>query len=354
MKTKLARILLTCMLVASILGQALGQNHNEAFAPVITASELQRTSVQSTSSFYTDDRLDSNDDSILHAEASQLPLWAATADALFLDRNAPSSSVLAFNTIDPTENLNASNFNLGVHTGFDLSLQRNVGRDRTIELRYFGVDHWRSVQSAPTTINQLLQLNAAVPVFTFSGTSLDAGYSSALHNAEINGRRKFNENWTLIAGFRYAELNERLSASLVGSAVPFNYDTAVRNRLYGFQLGGQANLLSRNYFSLDAFGKAGVFGNAAAQDSTISTGIVTLPANGRGSRTAFIGEIGATGTLQLTEYLALRSGYRLLWLDGVAVASDQLAASNFANGTGFSGSGDVFYHGAFTGLELNY
>ena len=58
--------------------------------------------------------------------------------------------------------------------------------------------------------------------------------------------------------------------------------------------------------------------------------------------------------MQLTDHLALRGGYRLLWLDGVALASDQLAVSDFANGSGFNDSGNVFYHGAFAGFELAY
>lgn len=365
MKTLLANLLLLTALATSMREQALGQQlfdreqlevtQSSTFAPVFTASEIlgaQRKNQQSCREAC--DACDSTCDSMSCTEAGQLPLWAATADALFLNRGTPSSNVLAFNTADPTQNLNTSNFNFGVHTGFDLSLLRYLDSDHALELRYFGVDHWRSEFSTPTTANNLLQINSAVPVFTFSGTGVDANYASALHNAEINGRRKINENWTLIAGFRYAELNERLSTSLVASAVPFSYDAAIRNRLYGFQLGGQARLLSRRKFSLDAFGKAGILGNAAAQSSTISTGVVTLRADGLSSRTAFMGETGATGTLQLLDRLAIRSGYRLLWLDGVAVASDQLAASDFASGVGFNGSGNVLYHGAFAGLELTY
>jgi hypothetical protein len=105
---------------------------------------------------------------------------------------------------------------------------------------------------------------------------------------------------------------------------------------------------------VDAFGKAGIFGNTAAQNSEFSTGIVTLPANGRGINTAFIGELGTTGRLQLTDHIVLRGGYRLLWLDGVALATDQLAVTDFADGSGFNGSGDVFYRGAFAGFEMAY
>lgn len=280
--------------------------------------------------------------------------WFATADALLLHRSSPSDSLLAFNTADPAQNLNASDFDFGVHTGVDVSLLRQFACDRSLEVRYFGVDYWRDTVGATTTPGDLFQINTAVPIFTLAGSSIDANYTSSLHNFEVNVRQQIDDRWTLLAGFRYAELDEGLSATLVGAAVPFNYDTTTRNRMYGFQVGGEGRLWHHHNFSLDAIGKAGVFGNAAAQDSVVRTGVVTLPVNGSSAHTAFIGEVGAIGAFQLTEHLALRGGYRLLWIDGVALASDQVTVSDFASGTGFSSSGSVFYHGAFAGIELAY
>ena len=194
-------------------------------------------------------------------------------------------------------------------------------------------------------------MNAAIPIFTVSGDTISGRYASELHNAEINGRQQLNDRLSVLAGFRYTELDEHLAANL-NAAVPFNYDCATRNRLFGFQMGGQATLWNQGGpFTLDAGGKAGIFSNAAAQNSTISTGLVTLPATGRDDRTAFLGEVGITGTCQLTDHLAMRGGYRLLWIDGVALASDQMSVSDFANNAGLQGNGDAFYHGAFAGLE---
>ncbi len=356
--------------VSVIRGQEYGDVAHESLAttrhlaPIIPVSgqyendgsELATNTIQGSSTLSCDSlSCDSLCSSARSCDSqNKLPLWAATADVLLLNRSDPRSAVLAFNTANPAENLNASNFNFGVHSGFDLSLLRQLDCKNSLELRYFGIDHWRETVSAATTPGQLFQINAAVPVFTFSGSGVNADYASALHNSEINGRHRLNECWSVLAGFRYAELNERASASLVNSAIPFDYSASTRNRLYGFQLGTTAQLLSRSRYNLDAFGKAGIFGNSAAQNSEFSTGIVSVPANGNGSNTAFIGELGTTGRMQWTDHLALRGGYRLLWLDGVALASDQLAVSDFANGSGFNGSGNVFYHGAFAGLELAY
>jgi hypothetical protein len=279
-------------------------------------------------------------------------LWIVTADALFLERRDPTAAVLAYNTANPTQDFDAADFHFGFQAGFDVSAVRRFGCDNTIELRYFGIDDWNATSITTTTPGDLLRVNAAVPVFTFSGDAISGSYASELHNAEINGRRQINDRLSLLAGFRYTELDEHATANLVNAAVPFDYDCTTQNRLLGFQLGGQAILWNQcGPFTLDASGKAGIFNNAAAQHSTYSTGLVTLPATGRDDRTAFIGEVGVTGTCQLTDHLAMRGGYRLLWIDGVALASDQLSVSDFANNAGLHGSGDAFYHGAFAGLE---
>lgn len=280
--------------------------------------------------------------------------WSAAANALFLFRNDPASSVLAFNTNNPNERLDASDFNFGMHTGYELALQRRVGSNGSVELSYFGLDHWRSTFDGQTTPNELLQFNAAVPVYAASGTGVTADYGSKLHSAEFNVGRYYGEFIRLLTGFRYLELDERGSASLLNAQVPFSYVDTTRNRLYGGQLGAQGWLICRDRFSLDVVGKAGIYSNAAAQDSSVTTGVATLNANGRGNRTAFVGEIGTNGAWCLTDHLSLRGGYRLLWIDGVALASDQLASTDFFTGTGFNGSGNAFYHGATAGFEFAY
>jgi len=69
---------------------------------------------------------------------------------------------------------------------------------------------------------------------------------------------------------------------------------------------------------------------------------------------AFCGEIGITAAYNLTDRLALRGGYQLLWLDGVALASQQPILNPpplLSAATSVGTSGDVFYNGAFIGLE---
>jgi hypothetical protein len=82
--------------------------------------------------------------------------------------------------------------------------------------------------------------------------------------------------------------------------------------------------------------------------------VATLFADGEADRTSFVGEIGINGGVRLTGCLALMVGYRMLWIDSVALVSDQLANTDFFDGEGYDGSGSVFYHGAFVGVDLRH
>jgi hypothetical protein len=285
------------------------------------------------------------------------PLWTVTADALFLHRSEAAASVLMVNTADPTQNLNAASLRPGTQTGFDLSAIRQFGQAWALEGRYFGFDQWNGAAATATTPGSLLQINTAIPIFSIAGTAIRGDLASKLHNAELNGRWQASDLVTLLAGFRYLELDDHLRMNVANGAIPLQYDTQTRNRLYGMQAGGQAFLWDNGGpLSVDLIGKAGVFGNAAAQNSFLSTGVVTLASGRTTSMTSFIGELALTGRYRWTDAIALRGGYRLLWVDQLALGTDQVAVTafvppNLAPGRGIDRSGDLFFHGAFAGLE---
>lgn len=282
------------------------------------------------------------------------PIWTATADALWLHRSEPNGGILAFNTANIAETLNASDIGYGSATGFDLSLTRKMDSGRIVELRFFEIDDWSSNGSLATTPNELLQFNSTVPFFALSGSGVTSRFDSKLLNTEVNLFGCERGSFRGLLGFRYMELDEQGELGLTGAAVPFSISTTTANRLYGLQTGLNAKLVTLEAFDLDLIGKAGLYGNARSQNSVATTGFGTLTAAGQRSRSAFVGELGLVGTGRITSHLSIRGGYRMLWIDGVALASDQLASTDFFNGTGISSSGDVFYQGGFLGLSLDF
>ena len=197
-----------------------------------------------------------------------LPCWTVDANALFLTRRV-SSAPLITDFASGAELLSASTTDLSSHPGVDIGLTRHWDCGNALEVRYAGVDRWNAQALIPTNAGDPLQINAGIPLFIAAGTAIDAHYASQWHSFEFNGRHELcQQRLTLLAGFRYVELDEDWGFTLVDTAPAAASETATRNRLYGFQLGGQAVLWDRGgRLSLDAVGKAGIYGNCAAQDS---------------------------------------------------------------------------------------
>jgi hypothetical protein len=279
--------------------------------------------------------------------------WRLTTSALFLHRSRPAAADLVRDAFDNTSILQAQDFDLGFHTGLDVSASRRIGERFGIEARYFGIDHWSAATESATTPGSLLLWTTSPGVAVWAGTGIEAAHASELHNVEVNGQYRWCEGWTLLAGFRYVELDERFTANLIDPPVPFTYQAATRNRLYGAQLGTTAVLWDRGGpFTVHGAAKVGIFGNAAAQDSVYRTDFPSLTASGDRSPVAFLGELGVAADYRLSERWSLQLGYQLLWIDQVALATEQIAASNFVTGQGIDATGDTFYHGANVGLQF--
>ena len=70
---------------------------------------------------------------------------------------------------------------------------------------------------------------------------------------------------------------------------------------------------------------------------------------------AFLGEAGVVLTYAITQNLALRASYEAMWLEGVALAPEQIGASDFVAGTASVDThGGVFYQGGGVGLEYRF
>lgn len=279
--------------------------------------------------------------------------WRITADAIFLERSRPDSLVLMQDTTDPTRNLNADAFDFGFHAGWEVSAARQLPTGHEIEFRYFGVDQFDAMANVATNpAGGLVRINTNPPTFDPAVQAIAARYESQLHNFELNLRRPWGESFTLLGGVRYLEVDERLHADLTTPAPTFTYDTLTRNRLYGAQIGAEATLWCAGKLAIDASAKTGIFANAGGHSTIHDTTAVTDMAIDTTDHVAFVGEFGVAGLYSLTDCLSARVGYQLLWIDSVALASEQIPATDFGLARGINVDGNAFYHGAFVGFEL--
>lgn len=280
------------------------------------------------------------------------PLWSVYAGTVILRRDNPDvAAPVGFGALG----FDAPGFDVGVRAGVDIDIRRRLGDRHELQVRYFGVDGWSDQ-------------------FTDSGTVLltdwetFAGYSTRLHSTEVNLRSRWNDFVTVLGGFRWVELSEQLDyqvntvTNIPGFppfippfSIPANFAQRAhtQNHLYGFQLGTDVLLWDRGGpLTVNTELKAGIYSNLAKNSGALESPVGDIVGDGRTYHTAFLGELGINARYQLTRSLALRAGYQLLWVEGVALVNDNQFDALAAGEVNTSGS--PFYHGALVGAELSW
>lgn len=286
--------------------------------------------------------------------------WTVRGGILFLQRSRPETAVLVTDSFAPGGNvlLNAHELNLGWSAGGELDVIRHrlLDSDWDLQVRVFSLDDWNANRGAVASPGGSV-VQYPVPIGnTFFPGNISASLASELHSAELNLRRPTNDWLTLMAGLRYVELGESGMTIFQDIGPGLNLAThriQAHNHLFGFQLGAEALLLERGNFEVSAVGKVGIYANSSDNSVLITQNVgPTFASSAREDHAAFVGELGIAATYALSENWYLRATYQLLWLDAVAQATDQVAASNPAiNSATVDDGTTVFYHGTFLGVE---
>jgi hypothetical protein len=201
---------------------------------------------------------------------------------------------------------------------------------------------------------------------------------------------------TLLAGFRWLELNDELQGTLnpedlgepswkgdcpsptlwriaippAGTPIAINppfWTTKTSNNLYGVQVGVDGTLWELGRLSLDGQVKAGVYDNRADLSAWVSMAKELYPARAATNAPAFASEADFTATYQLAHGFALHAGYEALWLDGLALAPGQISETYTtspspsspktpisASALGVNHRGAAFFQGARFGLAYSF
>lgn len=304
------------------------------------------------------------------------PRWTASADFIILDRLGGGNQTLVSRA--PTrldalsmlgvETFNSSDFQQGFCGGPRLGLICHGDCGFDWELSYFQIDGWDSDRViTPNFPTEGLEMRSAVHFVQTNQVDNQAmawDYATKLYNAECNVRWNPDPRVTALAGFRWINLGENLNGTLsppVPSWEPPFWNTTTTNNLFGFQIGADGKLWQRDRFSINGLAKAGVFDNFAEQTTAVSV-IAKQVRTGSDSTThaAFAGETGLQCKYQVTNALALRAGYEVIWLEGVALAPGQIQETSVilvpkaVHAVGVNCNSGAFYHGATLGLEYSF
>jgi hypothetical protein len=286
------------------------------------------------------------------------PRWSGRVGAVILERARPSSEALIESptgamVLDPFDMVFP--FNGGVDAGL---LWRGTVCD--VDIRYFGVEQCTGTTGLVSVpAGSTFVLDPSNPIGGPINARLDG--STSLHSGEINLRRNLTPRVTLLAGLRYVSLRDAmvLAGADVGDPVQKFLTFGTTNDLYGLQIGADGILWTNGArLRVESAIKAGVFANGAR--ATLSGIDDTSGERFRfpfgSDHTAFVGDLNFVGVYQFNERWAVRAGYQLLWVGGVATGSTVPHGINFAvdGPPKVITSDTVFFHGALLGLERSW
>jgi hypothetical protein len=276
------------------------------------------------------------------------PNWYVSAGVVVLNRSTPSAGTIVAANPAGTEFSGGDDFDFGWDVGVDFTVARRLRNGDILEVRYLGIDSDADLEFV--TPGNFIGAGFTGP----TGTSFVGDYMTQLDSTEINWRRPWSDRLTFLAGFRWIELKDELSYNLNSGVAVGQYE--YNNHLYGGQVGADWAIIDQyDPLQVNLVGKAGYYGNFA--DGGIQEFAGGNPIGGFGSSdtfSAFVGELGISASYRLTDCMAVRAGYQLLWIENVALASNA-ASFSLLNPSLLNANVEtdgLFYHGATAGIEL--
>lgn len=194
------------------------------------------------------------------------------------------------------------------------------------------------------------------------------GMFSTFNSQELNVRYWVDVppgpfDFSLTLGARHVTARESLALRTEGTipAGIVTNDLAVHtaNDLWGGQIGFQVAWLQSAHVWLDFDAKAAMFNNSASQATAYTqdnNGAIVNGVQARDQqRTAWMGDLALTYNIQFQPGLVLRLGYQAVFLNGIALAPDNIVnANDIVNGPAqLVDNGEVVYHGPVVGLMWN-
>ncbi len=306
--------------------------------------------------------------------------WYGSADALMLMRDSTPNRPFATLNTPGNYVLGTGDLESNFQAGPRVTLGRRMGENFQFEVGWFDLGSWsdRAAVRDETANAQGSVGNLFSPFTTFGDPALplldynnlaEIEYRSSLDNLEFNLRQKVIMppgpfNASVMVGARHLEVRERFgyrtgSVTPLGTISSQDVRVTAGNDLWGVQIGAllEFQVEYRCQITLDL--KGGIFNNAADQGTIYTATAQGVPVTTTGARaedvTAWAGEIILAFNFQLTPRLSTQLGYQMLWIEGLALGSENFEADPtiLALGpTNLNHDGHAIYHGPHIGVVL--
>jgi hypothetical protein len=283
--------------------------------------------------------------------------------------------------------LSSDNLDFGSYQpGFRFSAAFQLAAANSLEFTYFGQFNYNTHATVRSPGNNLFSPFSQFGILplgigggfaeTDQADFMQINYTSKIDSFEINWRNRwmspncrYQGSWTL--GVRHFILDEKLhyasSSSLNGvptstGIVPAQLrdDTVTTNDLTGLQIGTDLWVCLLPGLRVGGELQAGVYGNHMKMDTSITSNLVSNISAGQrltSDDVSFIGQANLLATYRINYQWTLRGGYQFLFVDGVALATENFNPQPPLLGQPFpvqvvkNSNGNIFLHGWNVGLE---
>lgn len=271
---------------------------------------------------------------------------------VLLDMNAPTQSNVLLSTAD-------LDFNWTV--GPRVTLGRDFDAFRAFEATYFGIYNFNATGTVTgnNDLNLPGDLGLVAGLDFFNADQMTVDYIAIIHNGEFNYLQNYGGLAWLI-GFRYFNLAEKFSITSTDNMTGTSfYNISTYNNLFGGQIGARLTqgCGTCTSWSYDITGKAGVYGNDIFTSQSVGdfSGFTLRSVKENMWTVAFLGEIDFNVNYALNPTWSIRGGYQVFWVDGLALAPNQLDFTDTAtSGTHIDKTAGLFMHGAHAGLMARW
>jgi len=245
--------------------------------------------------------------------------------------------------------------------GFRVGAEYVTHRTRW-ELTYLWIHEWHGDCSASK--QGALFFSERNPYYLNNFSDADHGqvdYTSQFQNAELNFFRYatpprqdyFSGCWLI--GLRYVHLLEKFDIAFTKSGSRSSYDVATKNRLAGLQIGGGIQWNPTTKLCWDFTAKGAGFYDWASQRTFLgdyNNSVVIRDYEVDKQAYPFLVDGAISLTYQPVEYFNLHAGYQLIYLHGVALASDQLVKHDSGQKP-VRTIGEALIYGFYVGLTIS-
>jgi hypothetical protein len=268
--------------------------------------------------------------------------------------------------------LSTAAFSFPLEVGMRLTLGRYLTDCTAIEAGFFGANFWDQRVSTPYSPSA----SGVGPFSPYWGTGGGVFDTSAFSNsnqqtavwqsnfdsAELNIRHWILPSTSLVFGIRYVNVDDQLQLSAFNDTSNNNagesafYRASTTNNLIGVQTGFEyTHELGTRWFFLSAEAKGGAFANFANQTNVLfNTGTTDNQRSASDVQFSSLIDLSVGVTALLGDHCTIRGGYALLFLDGLALAPDQLDTNpTMSNSRNFiADKGSMTLQGPFIGTEI--